>query len=224
VTAAAGHSRPPQPPALTAGPGLAAVERAESSARAELGSLEEQIQRLTRLAEQEGPRVAGEVAVALSAADGQKAVITQRLEHASRDRQRLQGGPVITPYRPGPGAGPARPRPVIGDADGYHLRPDPLHAQTPADLMAVLRRFRIWAGEPSFRRMAQASRDRLSASTVHAVLHSEALPSLQVLLAIVSGCGGSNDDLKAFATAWRTLRFAVEDAPAGRVLLAAGAV
>ena len=48
-------------------------------------------------------------------------------------------------------------RPVweaIPDADGYDLCPDPLKARTPAELVDALRRYRIWAGEPSFRDMA----------------------------------------------------------------------
>jgi hypothetical protein len=34
------------------------------------------------------------------------------------------------------------------DAEGYDLRPDPLAARTPAELIAALRLYRIWAGEP----------------------------------------------------------------------------
>jgi hypothetical protein len=39
---------------------------------------------------------------------------------------------------------------MIRDAAGYSLCSDPLAAQTPADLMAALRRYRICAGEPSY--------------------------------------------------------------------------
>jgi hypothetical protein len=101
-----------------------------------------------------------------------------------------------------------RPRPrrvVIPDLPGCDLRPDPLTAKTPPELVDVLRRYRIWAGEPSFREMAAAVQG-VAASTLCSALGRDALPSFDVVIAVVIGCGGSDEDLQRFATAWRRIR------------------
>jgi hypothetical protein len=40
-------------------------------------------------------------------------------------------------------------------------------------------------------------------STMHAAMNSDALPKFAVMKAIIIGCGGGEEDLKAFASAWR---------------------
>jgi hypothetical protein len=100
---------------------------------------------------------------------------------------------------------------MIGDAAGYSLCPDPLTARTPADLMAALRRYRICAGEPSYRTISRLGRGNLAASTLCTALRSDELPTLAVVLAVVTGCGASGEDQKRFATAWRRLRLEEED-------------
>jgi hypothetical protein len=113
-----------------------------------------------------------------------------------------RGGPSA-PRRPKP----LRPRPVPADAAGSgRLRPDPRGAQTAADLIGALGRFRIWAGNPSYREMARRSGRRSAASTMCTVLRSRELPArLEVIDAIVEGCGGTEEDRSRFATAWRVL-------------------
>jgi hypothetical protein len=113
-------------------------------------------------------------------------------------------------------AGTERPaRHAIEDADGHDLRPDPLTAHNTAELVDALRRYRIWAGEPSFREMAANSRQRAAASTMcSALLDEESLPTPEVIEAVVIGCGGGQQDLQAFMTAWRRIRFKKEDAGA----------
>jgi len=90
---------------------------------------------------------------------------------------------------------------------GYEgLRPDPRNASTSAELMGALRRFRTWGGNPSFRSMALRSGRRAGASTMCTVLGSDELPArLDVIDAIIEGCGGSDEDRARFATAWRML-------------------
>jgi len=44
--------------------------------------------------------------------------------------------------------GNGRPAVAVADADGQDLRANPGGAQTPVELMAAQRRFRIWAGNP----------------------------------------------------------------------------
>jgi hypothetical protein len=105
----------------------------------------------------------------------------------------------------------ATAKPPPPDADGVDLRPDPLNASTGAELVAALRAYRVWAGEPPFRRMAAASGQRAAAATLCTALNRGELPTLDVVLAIVAGCGGSDEDQRRWATAWRRLRLGHQD-------------
>jgi hypothetical protein len=97
--------------------------------------------------------------------------------------------------------------PVPRDVEGIDLRPDPLTARTPAELAEALREYRIWAGEPPYRTMAARARQKIAASTMCTALgHPDRLPRLEVVLAIVAGCGGPAEDQQRFATAWRQVR------------------
>ncbi|HET9970341.1 MAG TPA: hypothetical protein VFQ68_19060 [Streptosporangiaceae bacterium] len=100
-----------------------------------------------------------------------------------------------------------RTRQAVPDAGGHDgLRPDPLSAGTAAELIGVLRQFRTWAGNPSYRDMALRSGQRAGASTMCTLLGGTELPGrLEVIDAIVEGCGGTDEDRQRFATAWRKL-------------------
>jgi hypothetical protein len=41
----------------------------------------------------------------------------------------------------------------IADASGFDLKPDPLSASTPAEFVEVLRRYKVWSGDPSWRKI-----------------------------------------------------------------------
>lgn len=121
-------------------------------------------------------------------------------------------------------AGARRGRPMPGfpvkDAPGHRLRPDPSMAQSPRELIDALRQFRTWAGNPSYRDMARACDDRPVASTICKVLSRGKLPvRLEVIDAIVTACGGSEEDRERFATAWRrlTMPHAVDEPAPRRV-------
>lgn len=192
-------------------PDPAGVDRAEASALRELDTLTAEMGKLATLEAEEGPSVSGEVATAMCAARAQAVVARERLDRARRDRRRLDAVRQL----------PAGPYRAVSDADGYALCPDPLAARSAAELMATLRRYRIWAGEPSYRQMARSQAGKPGASTLNAALRSDELPSLSLVLAVVNGCGGSAEDLRRFATAWRRLRLAAEGTPApGRRLAA----
>jgi DNA-binding XRE family transcriptional regulator len=107
--------------------------------------------------------------------------------------------------RESPAARPAEP---LQDADGYDLRPNPLSTRTPAGFVACLRAYRQWSGKPSLRKIAEQSGNRVSHSTIRAILRSESLPSLANVEAIIAGCGGTQEDQRTFATAWRFLALA----------------
>jgi hypothetical protein len=106
------------------------------------------------------------------------------------------------------GRPPGRPRPArpaVRDVDGLDLRPNPQQARTGAELVGALREFREWAGAPSFRTMAAQCAQVVSASTLHRTLRSRALPPFESVMAVITGCGGSEDDTRRFASAWRAI-------------------
>jgi hypothetical protein len=103
---------------------------------------------------------------------------------------------------------PARPRSVptvVADTPGLDLCPDPAAAQSAAQFMEVLRRYRVWAGEPSYRVMRDQCGKRYATSTIHAALSGGELPRLPMVQAVVTACGGTEAHLQAFASAWRRL-------------------
>ena len=124
---------------------------------------------------------------------------------------------------------PEAAAPVIPDPPGLNLCPDPGAARTSAEFMDTLRKYRKWAGEPSFRVMEHVIRKQrgqhFAASTIHAALRSHDLPSLQKVQAIITACGGSDAHQQMFTTAWRQLAMPQSDdaQPAGpRTLCPAG--
>jgi hypothetical protein len=102
-----------------------------------------------------------------------------------------------------------RERPALGpahDAPGSTLRPDPSGVRTPAELIEALRQFRTWAGNPSYRDMARACNGRPAASTMCRVLAAGKLPvRFEAIDAIITACGGDEEDRQRFWTAWRRL-------------------
>jgi hypothetical protein len=99
----------------------------------------------------------------------------------------------------------------LPDADGFDLRPDPLQAKTPADLVRALRQYRLWAGEPPLRTIARRAGIGTGASTICAALNAKTLPRLETVIAIITGCGGSEEDQRRFTTAWRAIRLSQQD-------------
>jgi hypothetical protein len=131
-----------------------------------------------------------------------KQVWSAQEQRAGRHRLQVQVRPTPEPVR---------------DAAGYDLRPDALTARTSAELIARLREYRQWSGEPPFRKIAAQARQKVAHSTIFVALNGDELPSLKVVLAIIEGCGGSVDDQRAFATAWRRIKSGTLDsAPAPR--------
>jgi hypothetical protein len=107
---------------------------------------------------------------------------------------------------------------VVQDAYGYNLKPNPLTATTPAELVCALRRYREWSGNVPFRQMAAAARYAVAHSTMCVALSREELPALKVVLAIVIGCGGSATDQERFATAWRQIQSGTLQVPVVRLI------
>lgn len=85
------------------------------------------------------------------------------------------------------------------------LKPNPLTATTAAEFVEVLRRYRAWHGDPSWRNMAIQARHLVVHSTMHTAMNSDTLPKFDVMKAIVVGCGGDEDDLEAFTRVWQRI-------------------
>jgi hypothetical protein len=115
----------------------------------------------------------------------------------------------------GPGRYPVAAAPVVSDAPGVSLCPDPAAAETAAELMGALRTYRIWAGKPSYRAMESVIRNQCSqhfaSSTLHAALTGDDLPALPLVQAVVTACGGTGAHHQMFTSAWRRLSMPQQD-------------
>jgi hypothetical protein len=101
--------------------------------------------------------------------------------------------------------------PVVPDIPGVNLCPDPSNARTVADYMETLRMYRIWAGKPSYRVMEHQCGRRFAASTIYSALNGRGLPSLDMIQAVITACGGTDEHRQAFATALRRLTMSQQD-------------
>lgn len=100
-------------------------------------------------------------------------------------------------------------------ADGIDLLLVLSMAHTPSDLVAALNWYKIWAGDPSFRDMSQRAGHALAHSTMWKALNTDIMPRLSTVRAIVVGCGGSEEDLQQFVSAWRRIRLDTSSARPG---------
>ncbi|MEV0424343.1 hypothetical protein [Streptosporangium canum] len=91
----------------------------------------------------------------------------------------------------------------LEDENGYFFEPEPLTAHTPTELVDHMRKFRIWAGEPSLRELAHRSGGSFAASTLCKVLKESRLPPQDLVIAFIRACGGSESDVRQWSTAWR---------------------
>jgi hypothetical protein len=98
------------------------------------------------------------------------------------------------------------PAPAFPDSGPLSLRPDPGAVRTADDFLQCLLAFKMWTGNRSLRQISELSGGRISASGARNILHGNDVPSrLEVVDAIIQGCGGSDEDRAAFAAAWRRL-------------------
>jgi hypothetical protein len=95
-----------------------------------------------------------------------------------------------------------RGRSPMSDAPGYDLKPDLDAVRTFADLTAALRDFRVWAGEPSYRKMAADCGQLLSSTAIYRALHSDRPITATAVQAVIRGCGGTEDDEARFVRVW----------------------
>jgi hypothetical protein len=216
VSAGAGDE--PKPLAV---PGLRVTARHRRQATGPLHAAEINMALMRRLAE--GAASAGDIRSAAEAvricmaeadnlyqqalAEREKTLALAREVAEEKEQARLLRDEAVRLFDD---AATRRERPAPGqpaqDVPGCDLRPDPSGARTPAEFIEALRQFRTWAGNPSFRDMARACHGRPAASTMCRVLRSPELPPrLELVDAIITACGGEEEDRERFATAWRRL-------------------
>lgn len=95
---------------------------------------------------------------------------------------------------------------TLPDGGPLHLRPNPRQARTEAEFMQCMTAFKVWSGNRSLRQISELSGGRISPSSVRNILIGNTMPDrLGAVDAIVQGCGGSDNDRAAFASAWRRL-------------------
>lgn len=95
---------------------------------------------------------------------------------------------------------------TIPDTSGMNSCPDPRDVRTAADFMDTLRRYWIWLGKPSYRRMERQCDRQFAASTIYTALKGNKLPSFDLVRAIIAACGGSEEHQRSFLQAWRRLQ------------------
>ena len=84
-------------------------------------------------------------------------------------------------------------------------RPDPAGARTEAELLALMRGYRIWAGRPSYEVMASEVEGRYVKSTLSKADKGPSLPTFNVYTAYLEGCGARGEELEGWRDAWRTV-------------------
>jgi hypothetical protein len=98
------------------------------------------------------------------------------------------------------------------DVEGYSdLKPNPLTATTREEFVQRMREFHVWAGEQSYREISRRSGGAIAASTLCEALNPNKpsrLPSMKVVEGFITGCGGGDDDLADWTTAWRLIKMA----------------
>lgn len=84
--------------------------------------------------------------------------------------------------------------------------PDPAGTSTRAEFIEQLRRLKVWAGDPSFQALQRST--GVPRATLSDALNPrrKRLPVLDVVVALVRGCGGTADDVHEWTVAWRRVK------------------
>ncbi|WP_116248310.1 hypothetical protein [Nocardiopsis sp. FIRDI 009] len=99
-----------------------------------------------------------------------------------------------------------RTRPVR-DLAGYHQRPDPTDAATPAEFLLTMRRYLAWAGDWSYLELEYLCGGAVKSSSFRAALEGTRMPRYVVLMAFVTACAGEDEaERRRWVSAWHRLR------------------
>lgn len=110
------------------------------------------------------------------------------------------------------GVGHARRLGEVGharkDYPSEDLKPDPLKAETEAQLEDFLRRFWVWSGRPSSRKIAVRAGGAFSHTTISKLINNRAgKPPLRLhyVQGLIRGCGGDTMEEERWVAAWRRI-------------------
>ncbi|GIH95920.1 hypothetical protein ACFFMN_41750 [Planobispora siamensis] len=141
--------------------------------------------------------------------EARNAILALHKKALLEDGKTAEGNsPASSPRKATPAGAPAKTIAQIDDDKEYPLKPKPLTANTPAELVDLMRQLRIWSGEPSLRELARRSCGGFAPSTLCETLKKDRLPPYELLIAFVRACGGSEQDVMAWSSAWRRIRMA----------------
>ncbi|WP_433463983.1 hypothetical protein [Spirillospora sp. CA-128828] len=84
-------------------------------------------------------------------------------------------------------------------------KPDPSAARTTVELMNLLQSYRLWRGRRSYRKMSDAIGNRYAHTTLSQLPRRTKLPTLDLFLAFIEGCGGDQPDIQAWKEAWQRI-------------------
>lgn len=203
-----GGSGEPEPASSGGSEGSGEPEPASSDGKAGPTRLAAQIRRIRQ--QLSSPEAIRHPPVFAELLEMYKQVIAMLDERRGRHRQ--SADPDSPQPRDDIGRRPAAHEPVP-DAKGLNLKPNPLDARAPAELVAALRQYRAWAGDISLRDMETGANHAVAYNTISKALNGNKLPKLKTVIAIIVGCGGSEEDQQAFASAWRQIRSGKNEPP-----------
>ncbi len=88
------------------------------------------------------------------------------------------------------------------DSSRSATKPDPDAIRTVSELIDGLWQYKNWSPKVSWRKMAIRSRHKVVHSTMYTAMHGTELPKLDAVQAIIIGCGGHDEDIQGFTSAW----------------------
>jgi hypothetical protein len=107
----------------------------------------------------------------------------------------------------------------IEDEQGYDFKPNPLTARTSYEFVGRMCEFRKWAGDVALRELVRRSDGAFALSTLSTALRGRNLPPQTLVVAFIRACGGDENEVRRWVTAWRQIRMPA-DVSTGRGALA----
>jgi hypothetical protein len=184
---------------------VATADRMAASAHAALARAEQEAQVAAGRAARSGRNAAERNEAAVAAGVAQKRIEDTRKDLAAAMQMTALASTIAHEITRAARRA-AEVTPPVADVAGFELQPNPLTAQSEAELVEMARTYRTWAGAPSFRKMAAQAGQAASYTTLRNALLSDELPAQRVFRAIIAGCGGDEEEQSRYVTAWRQFK------------------
>jgi hypothetical protein len=96
---------------------------------------------------------------------------------------------------------------IIPDAPGQDHEPDPVDVATVEQLVDLLGKLHVWAGEKPLRELSRNINGEVAHSTFSVMLNNRSkLPPQRTLVSFVRALGCAEDDVSRWVSAWRRVR------------------